>query len=188
MLIPFGVFSAAGSGGGAAAGAYELIESQILTGTSGSITFSSIPSTYKHLEIRAVTRTNRANTKEDFGMRLNSDSATNYSWHYLDGGGASVASSGGATQNVMYVGFGTPASTETANIFGASITSILDYASTAKYKTIRTLYGTKGGTPDIALISGNWRSTAAVTSVTLLPMQTGSFVSGSRFSLYGIKG
>ena len=185
-MIPLGILG--NRRGGAAAGAYELISTTVLSSTASSVTFSSIDTTtYKHLEIRAVTRTNRANTREDFGMRLNSDSATNYSWHYLDGSGASVASGGGATQNVMYVGLGTPASTETANIFGVSITSILDYASTAKYKTIRTLYGTRGGTPDIALISGNWRSTVAVTSVTLLPLQTGSFVSGSRFSLYGIK-
>jgi hypothetical protein len=47
----------------AAAGSYDLLETEILTGTQASVTFSSLNSTYgadyQHLQLRIVTRDNR---------------------------------------------------------------------------------------------------------------------------------
>lgn len=180
MLIPFGVFSA----GAGRANSYELISTTIATGSEAVISFTSIPATYKHLQIRATTRTTYAG---GFGltasMSFNSDGAANYSWHWLYGDGGSVATN--ATANAASIGNGwTGGSSMTANMFSGTIIDILDYANTNKYKTSRTLTGTAAG--GIFLTSGNWRNTAAISTIGLF--SAGNWASGTRFSLYGIKG
>lgn len=184
MLIPFGVFSAAGAGGGASAGDYELIQSNILGSDTSSITFSSIPSTYKHLQVRMVaaepTGGNGAIT-----MRFNGDSAGNYSMHYLEGRGSSVVSGSYGTSATEIYALWSRGLASYPNQWGAGIVDILDYRGT-KNKTVRSL----NGQPDsrICLWSGAWYSTSAVTSITFNPLFTANIASGSRFSLYGIKG
>lgn len=188
MLIPFGVFSAAGAGGGGGgASSYELIESNVLGSNAASVTFSSIPSTYKHLQLRIVARGAIASSYEQLNMRFNSDTGTNYSWHWIYGDGSSVTSStNGPNQSEMRIGQ-TAGNTTTANTFSAEIVDVLDYANASKYKTIKTLSGKPTTNNFIELNSGNWRSTSAVTSVTLFA-SGGNLLTGSRFSLYGIKG
>jgi hypothetical protein len=65
---------------------------------------------------------------------------------------------------------------------------ILDYGVTTKNTTMRALNG--GHEYNwIALASGVWMNTAAVTSITFnMPLTSANFVSGTRFSLYGIRG
>ena len=184
MLIPLGILAASGGG---AAGAYELISTQVLGSTTTSVTFSSIASTYNHLQIRMTPRIAVAAGTGTFEMdvRLNGDTATNYSWHTLRGTGSSVTSAGFATQNQMALNFSLPSASQASGIFGAAVLDILDYAATTKYKTVRTLSGWSGG---LQLSSGSWRNTAAVSSVTLFDVNGWGFATGSRFSLYGIKG
>lgn len=185
MLIPFGVFSAAGAGGGGAAGAYELISTTLISTNTASVTFdvSSYASTYKHLQVRFTSR-----VSIDQGiqprMTFNSDTASNYSRHQLTGDGSSVSSFGGANATNMFLGATIPGNS-TSNAFSAHIVDILNFASTSVYKTMRCF---SGCTPvnDIKLTSGNWRSTSAITSITIDSLDY--FVSGSRFSIYGIKG
>jgi hypothetical protein len=77
----------------------------------------------------------------------------------------------------------------TASSFGAGVIDILDPFSTTKNKTLRGLGGiTSSEATNIALRSGSWASTSAVTSITCLPFSADNWVAGSRFSLYGIKG
>jgi hypothetical protein len=119
-------------------------------------------------------------------MRFNSDTGTNYSWHWIYGDGSSVTSStNGPNQSEMRIGQ-TAGNTTTANTFSAEIVDVLDYANASKYKTIKTLSGKPTTNNFIELNSGNWRSTSAVTSVTLFA-SGGNLLTGSRFSLYGIK-
>jgi hypothetical protein len=180
-LIPLGILSSAGGG----FGTYELIQTQILGSTTASITFSGLAtyaSTYEHLQIRYTAR--QTNTGSvGMSMRLNGDTASNYSYHYLGGTGSSVLAAAGVTQTSMIVGsaFGTSAA---ANAFGAGVIDLTDAFSTSKNKTTRTLEGRSSEW--IALISGNWRNTASITSIQLFP-DVYSFVTGSRFSLYGIR-
>jgi hypothetical protein len=87
--------------------------------------------------------------------------------------------------------FGTPRSAAgVANMFSASIVDILDYANTSKYKTIRVLAGAdvnnQTGTT-FGLSSGSWRSTSAVTSITI-GTSGFNFAQYTQFALYGIKG
>lgn len=189
MLIPFGVFSAAGAGGGAAAGAYELISSTILTGSQASITFSNAGwTTYKHLQLRIISRSDRGSgTGDGIALRLNSDTATNYSWHYLEGNGSAAGSGASTSSTSIQIG-SMPVASDTAGIFQANIVDILDFTSTTKNKTTRNLQGAVGANKQIWLSSGAWRSTSAVTSLNIFSTTSSNFVSGSRFSLYGIKG
>jgi hypothetical protein len=121
-------------------------------------------------------------------IRLNGDSGSNYSRHWLRGDGSNVTSSStlNATQaSVLYLASGGNAG---ANIFGAGIIDILDYTNTNKNTTIRSLTGAVGApNSSIFLFSTLWNNTAAVTSITVKPFGSDSFVSGSRFSIYGIK-
>ena len=167
---------------------------QIATTTVGAtavsdITFSSIPADYTHLQIRGIARNSVASTSADWvRCQFNSDTGTNYSWHYLFGNGSAASSSAGTTQSFMLLGWALNASS-TANSFGAQIIDILDYANTNKYKTVRSLLGYEQNTSDggVNLNSGNWRSTSAITSIKLYPA-SGNFNQYSSFALYGIKG
>jgi hypothetical protein len=82
-----------------------------------------------------------------------------------------------------------PRNGNTANIFTAGVCDILDPFETTKNKTIRALHGVAGsGSPGVFLGSGFRNNTAAVTSISLFPDSGQSFVTGTRFSIYGLKG
>ena len=155
-------------------------------GISG-ITFSSIPSTYQHLQIRGIARYSSSGSGgASIYMRLNSDTGSNYSYHSLSGNGTAAAANGAATQTEMYIAE-SPTTTYTANTFSGIVIDILDYANTNKYKTIRSLTGwDSNGSGVVALESGNWRSTSAVS--TILLNFGANFAQYSSFALYGIKG
>lgn len=161
---------------------------QVGSAGAANITFNSIPSTYKHLQIRAMTRSDRASTAGD-GMilRVNSDSGSNYAYHYLQGDGASATA--GADSSVTSVIIPRSGSAnQTSGIFGVTVLDILDYKNTSKYKTIRTLGGNDAnGSGIIALFSGLWQNTNAITSITIDQQNGSNFQQYSNFALYGIK-
>jgi hypothetical protein len=157
------------------------------TGSSGTITFTTIPSTYKHLQIRALGRSDYAGANVQIAVRFNSDTAANYSGHYLVGNG-STATASGAGGTTFGEGGQVTAATSSASVMGTAVIDILDYADTNKYKTLRSLSGfDANGSGQILLTSGSWRSTSAITSITLLA-GAGNWTTDTRFALYGIKG
>ena len=173
---------------------YESIATVTVgSGGSSAITFSSIPSTYKHLQIRAIASSvqglDRGGTY--IYARFNSDTGTNYSWHQLKGNNSTAAAGGGANEDAIY-GSDTLYSGGVANVFGAMVMDILDYANTSKYKTVRILSGfdsnsASTGNTSIGLNSGLWRNTAAISTITI-PNNGFNFAQNSQFALYGIKG
>lgn len=187
--MPFGLgfFATAGAGAGAA-GSFDLLETQTLTGSQSSVTFSNLNtsygSTYQHLQIRALMRDTGSNAS--FGFRFNADTGTNYSRHELKGNGSSVSSGAGSSENGGFLGGGATSST-TANSFTGAVIDILDPFETTKYKTVRTLQGTTGSPTEIILVSSLWQSTAAATSFQIYSRFGTNLAQYSRFSLYGIK-
>jgi len=163
---------------------FESIATATGTGSSGTVTFSSIPSTYASLQIRWIAKDNVGS--EFINVRLNGDTGSNYARHALRGNGATVGAAGGASQTSFY-GFGVSNGTNsTYNNVG--ILDIHDYASTTKNKTVRTISGVDGnGTGEIDLLSGLWMSTSAVTSVSFIMTGGANFDTTTVFSLYGIK-
>ena len=174
----------------AVAGDYESIATTTVgAGGQATITFGSIPSNYKHLQIRGLMRnTDGSSGQSGLYMRLNSDTASNYSWHRLYGDGASATSGASTSTSSMLPGIGAR-SGSLASTFGVTVIDILDYTNTNIYTTIRGLTGhdTNGG-GYVGLHSGNWRNTAAVTTIDLISDTSTSFVQYSSFALYGIKG
>ena len=177
--------SARGYGGLASASlapaSYDSIQTVTVgSGGQSSITFNSIPATYTHLQIRGISR--GAQVATNF-MRFNGDTSSNYSSHYMFGDGSAV-NSGSLNGDKMYAFF----STTVSGFFGGAIIDILDYANTNKYKTIRSLSGGDENSSGYAeFLSGSWRNTNAITSITLVT-GTGNIAEYSRFALYGIKG
>jgi len=183
MLIPFGTLAASGA---APIGDYELISTTLISSNTPSVTFdvSSFASTYKHLQIRGASKSNHAATWEVGRISLNGDFAGNYSSHNLYGTGSTVGSNGEVNGSSGYF---TTSGATTANDFGAQVIDFLDAYSTTKNKTFRTLSGSRAAS-EIRLSSGAWRNTSAITSITLWTFGGTAWVSGSRFSIYGIKG
>lgn len=183
-FIPFGIYSAAGAGGGGPAGpsSYELIESSILLSNTASITFSSIPQDYKHLQLRFVARSTASNGT--LIVRFNNDTGANYTLHRLTGNGTSVTSGGFIGLNkAVYAAI--PGTADSTGSFGIGIVDILDYNSNVKNKTVKTLTGKI--LQSIELSSDLWINTGAITSVEITDENL-IYLAGSRFSLYGIKG
>jgi hypothetical protein len=177
------------SSGGAAAvsGSYESIATVTASGGESSLSFTSIPSTYQHLQIRGIARTSTNNYYTAFFMQFNSDTASNYNWHYVAGYN-SITEAYGQSDNKMQL-VGASGNPSTSNGFGATVIDILDYANTSKYKTTRGLTGYDNNASAqgyVELASGLWRSTSAVSSILLKPNVT--FAAGTTFALYGIKG
>ena len=162
-----------------------------LVGAGGvsSVTFSNIPNTYKHLQIRAIARD--ASGNNDFStpkMVINSDTSSTYARHYLFGDGSTTGAGSTPTTGFAYVGAILNNGT-TANSFAVMIADILDYQNTNKYKTIRNLSGgDTNSIGNVAFTSALWQSTSPVTSISFTSSSTANFNQYSRFSLYGIKG
>ena len=161
------------------------------SGGSSYVEFTSIPSTYNHLQIRWLARDARATTADGMSIRYNSDTSTaNYVlWHYLNGDGASATASGlGSGYDAQNFLGNIPSANASASQFAVGVTDILDYANTNKYKVQRTLSGyDRNGAGEIYLVSGMWMSTSAISTIRIFG-NNGNLVEYSHFALYGIKG
>jgi hypothetical protein len=163
-------------------GAYESI-STVTVGAGGAstITFSSISSTYKHLQMRILVKDGGGNVP----MRFNGDTGNNYANHYINSDGASVSAGALTAHGTLYASLYSPQGV--ASTFGASVVDILDYANTNKYKTTRFLAGGDvNGGGNVQLVSGLWMNTSAISSIVLTGAS--NFAQYSSFALYGIKG
>jgi len=176
---------------GGANGSYESIATATGTGSSATITFSSIPSTYKHLQIRGITRTTTTTPEPGntyWDLTINGDTGTNYATHRINGDGTSATALGLSAQTVARI-YSLGSRGSDTNRVGAVILDIIDYASTTKNKTIRAIGGidTNGANSEISLTSGLWINTSAITSITIT-IGSGNFATNSTIALYGIKG
>ena len=176
------------SSGAVAGGSYESIATVSLSSAQANIEFTSIPSTYKHLQIRAIARTNYTSGDFDaFKINFNSDTGNNYAWHQLGGNGTVAFAQASSSTNTIYAAYCT-SNNAGSNVFGVSIIDILDYGSTSKYKTLRNLTGAdNNGNGNLTLGSGLWQSTSAITSITIDQWDGTNFNQYSHFALYGVK-
>lgn len=169
-------------------GSFESIATVAPSGT-GTVTFSSIPSTYKSLQIRYTVRASTGlATNQDLRVRFNGDSGTNYARHNLTGNGASATSNAAITQAQWQINDGATDTTTLSNTFVGGVIDLIDYASTSKTKTVRNLWGyDANGSGIISLYDGLWNSTSAINSISFT-IPTGNYATGTSFALYGIKG
>jgi len=183
-------FNSFSAGGGGAAADYELISTTVLGSSAASVTFSGLGTSaaaYKHLQLRVVARSDNATVYEEMYIQANGDTGSNYVRHSLQGNGSAVSSNALTPPTNMEVGsiLGNSAA---SGAFGVAVIDILDFANTSKNKTFRSISGRNAtGQDNINLRSGLWMSTSAITSLTVNKIFGANFITGSRFSLYGLK-
>jgi len=173
----------ASSGGVTSTNSYESIATTTVSSPVSSITFSSIPSTYQHLQIRFISKLSAG---DDVIMRFNGDTGNNYWNHILYGNGSSAIA--GVPFSGAYSGIALYYTGSTASVAGGVI-DVLDYTSTNKNKTVRFLGGyDDNGSGNIDFASGSWSATpAAINSIVLKPVSA-NFAQYTQIALYGIKG
>ena len=179
------------------AASYESIATTTVgAGGSSSITFSSIPSTYQHLQIRMIGKAADTNIEQyNARIRFNGDTGANYTLHFIRGYGTTLDKGGYTSQTNAYGGVSAfPSSNGVyANVFGSVVVDVLDYNNASKNKTVRAIggydaNGVGNGTNDAGQAGFNsslWLNTSAITSITIY--SDSNFVQYSSFALYGIK-
>ena len=172
---------------------YESIATvSVGSGGSSGISFTSIPSTYTHLQLRCL-----INATSYVGgatiLNINSDTGANYTNHpligYYNNNSANILASAYTTssgrnysQAAIINGFQSPV---------AIIWDFLDYTNTNKYKTLRCFYGTEnnsGYSNEVGLNSTLWLSTNAISSLQVAVANGLNLPQYSLLALYGIKG
>jgi hypothetical protein len=165
---------------------FESIATVTVGTATSTMTFTSIPATYAHLQIRGMVNGTAAGTYNNVRMGFNGDAGANYSTHVLYGDGATAAGLSETSGSRMY-GQILISQASTSSYVGVGVIDILDYTNTSKYKTVRSLNGIEfNSAGDVRFGSANWRNTAAITSIEFVTA-SGNFNVGSTLALYGIK-
>ena len=164
--------------------AFDSIATYTGNNTTTSYTFSSIPSTYKSLQIRVNVL---ANGGGSLRMRINGDTANNYWWHKVYGynGTPTTGNSGGVTNAINVQGSAMGLGNTYPTV---AIIDLIDYTSTSKNKTVKASSGIDSNNAtfsEVSIGSGLWTNTAAVTSITIYC--SANFEAGSSIALYGVK-
>ena len=167
----------------------EAIATTYLEADAATVTFSSIPATYQHLELRMSTRDTYASAYDSVFARFNSLDGSLYTDHRLYAYTLAVEAGGAFEQTYARLGrsIGTPSSDDST--FATSVCTIMDYANTNKNTTFINTCGSAEATyPFSALDSGFLNDDAAIHTITLYGVSSGSgtFQRGSMFSLYGL--
>jgi len=173
---------------------FESIATLTGDGTASTLTFSSIPSTYVALQIRFMSRRNVGGnaSNNNLYMRINGSSDVIYATHRLVGNGTVVNPGSEAPDTAaIYLPNGTAGSGQTAGVMSVGIVDFHDYKSTTRNKTIRYFGGNESNgvnTGYVAIASGLYTLTTAITSISFVDTSGYAFTSSSTFALYGIRG
>ena len=158
-----------------AVSAYEVIATTTLTTTQNQVDFNSISGSYTDL---VLVMNGGVTSSADVWLRMNSDTASNYSRTRLYGEGTNTASSRNSASSAIFVSVGAVGSN------ASMVIQIQNYSNSTTYKTSLTRFNSS---TYIAASVGLWRSTSAITSLTLKAEAADTFTSGSTFTLYGVK-
>lgn len=151
-----------------------------------TVTFSSIPSTYQHLQLRIHLRVGGGSPS--LALTFNSDSNQNYTHHYFGNYNdqATPVSGNSLSRPSIPIGY---LNGFRSGVPGVAILDIFDYASTAKLKSVRQMVGNNGnGSGETEQATNLWQSTSAINTITISVTGGNNFTSGSLLTLYGIKG
>jgi hypothetical protein len=157
------------------------------TNPTGASTNISVPSWVNSVMGMYTARTNNATTGGYVNLQFNNDVASNYTWEQvLAGTNAVSGQNAGGAVTMIHIGTKTAAN-DTANYFGSGTFMVPNVKNTSMFKTAHSISNAPGSaTAGFAgEHGGTWLSTAAITSVTLVP-DAGNFVTGSSFTLFGI--
>jgi hypothetical protein len=175
---------------GASTPAEVLITETVLGAGAATFSFAAITASYR--DLRVVVR-GRGTAGAAFcrpRLQVNGDTGNNYDWqrHYATGTSTPTAEGGGTYggAGVAFVDIGLlPAGTATAGLSGVAECRIYNYRGTTFHKPM--LANSYGYAAARFVLNGGglWKSTAAITSITLL-LDAGNYDTGTVASLYGI--
>ena len=169
--------------GGVAIGDFESIATTTVGTAVATVTFSSIPQTYKHLQIRSI----YANTTGFDAYALITLNGFAARTHYFLG--INNANAQGTNPNSIFGPVAYGSSGSLSNRFGVNITDILDYTNTGKFKTVRNMGGIEGNSlGSIATMQSGYANTTSAITTIVLTSQGTNFAVDSSFALYGING
>ena len=154
---------------------YVALATTTLGASASSVTFSSISGSYRDL---VLIFNGSTSTSDQYLLRLNGDTGSNYSWVQMGGDSGGTFSSSTTTTGIRVGYFATSTAEDNFQI------SVMDYSATDKHKT--ALVRTNSNAAAVRAIAGRWANTSAVTSLTIV-LASGSFDAGATFSLYGIE-
>jgi hypothetical protein len=152
---------------------YTPLATVTLGSTATSVTFSSIPATYRDLIV--VHSGLLTSGGQEIRLRYNGDSGNNYIYVEMSGTGSSATSS---TATLSYA-YGGLVYTTAAN----SIVQIMDYSATDKHKTGLTRSNNPAN--NVVAFAHRWANTAAITSLEL-SIGGNLWAAGATFNLYGV--
>jgi len=156
---------------------YEPIASQTLGSNAANIEFTSISGNYTDLVL--IVQGKAITSDSGWRIRFNSDTGSNYSTTEVYGNGSSAVSGRLTSVTGMPIGWA-----ETANT-NMTIVQIQSYANTSVNKTALSAYSAPASF--VGRVVGLWRSTSAITTITLYLNSGNNLASGTTASLYGIK-
>lgn len=170
---------------GAFGGDYDSIATS--TGiTDATRTFSSIPQTYKTLQLMITYLHNAASSYDDLYIRINGDSGSNYTFHQIAGNGTDPRSQYNTATSIQPA----PNNTNGGSVFTVAVVDFVDYSRTGKFRPVQSVAGfDKNGSGDVQARHMMWMNSAdPITSLTITYATGATFDARSEFALYGIKG
>lgn len=158
----------------------------ILAGSSATLDATSLSGAYSHLRCYFQGRSSDPATSVQLNLTFNGDSGANYDYLRLIGTNAAAAGAASFAQTSIFLGYMCGAGAPSGSA-GIGVFDIPNYAGTTFHKQLKGGVGVRYDTSTAETEDnfGNWRSTAAISQITLTPA-AGSFIAGSRLSIYGI--
>jgi hypothetical protein len=157
---------------------YDPIATNTLGSNTATVTFSSIPSTYTDLVVILNVKSTDSGTDVDVTGTFNGDTGSNYSWTRIYGDGSTAGAQRAGSQTSLRIG---NQSGTGSSAFSPMILNILNYSNTTANKSM--IIRPNNPARIVDLYVNCWRNTSAISSISF----TGNFLSGSSFTLYGIK-
>lgn len=166
----------------------NVIGETVLSATATAITFSSIPSNYRHLYLVLMGRGDVAAINVGVVVTFNGDSGANYYSEDVEAVNATVTAAGGAGTN-GFSNLALPAASATVGRAGVATLLIPNHAQTTFHKVcfMGNYYGTSttAATQRARFAGATWANTAAITSITLTAASS-NFIAGTYATLYGL--
>lgn len=164
---------------------WQMIESQTLSASAASVTFSNIPGTYKTIKVLLSARTTAAAVNSNARITFNSVTSSTYTNRYLYNVVAG-STAGSSSETVAYFNVQINGDSATASTFANCELTVPNYAGSAnKVSSTDAVNENNATSAAQVLVAQLWANTNAITSLTATA-ESGNFVFGSTFTLYGL--
>lgn len=167
----------------AAGSTYTPIATTTLGSATNTVSFDSISGSYTDLIIIASIRMDNVGSgNQNTLIRFNDDSGANYNYMYILGDGSTVSSSRGPNATSLLV---SSVGNDSANRYSTEIWQFNNYSNTTTHKSAIMRHSVPFGN-QVQAWAGLWRSTSAITKVSIIASSSAEFAADSTFTLYGI--